>query len=310
MQRYQAWVLTGPTGIGKTAVAHRLAVQMNAVVLCADSMAIYRNLDIGTAKPEPALQAEVPYRGINLINPDEPFSVGAYLEVARHAADEAAAAGRPLIIVGGTGLYISALLRGLDVRSEADPVRRAHWERIFEENGLAGLHAALKALDARALEQLADPQNPRRVIRALERAEAGEVASSWTARTLRPVVALRMDSALLRARIEARARQMMESGLIEEARQLRTSGVQLSPTAQHAIGYAEAFAVLDGVLTGGQAVARIASRTWQLARRQMTWLRHQIPVSWTDAAGEMALDELAARVRGQWEQDGATPLYI
>ncbi len=310
MRERQAWVLTGPTGVGKTAIAHQLAKQFNAVALCADSMAIYRHMDIGTAKPEPALQIEVPYCGINLVDPNEAFSVGAFVHAARRAVEEAEALGRPLLVVGGTGLYISALLRGLDVQSEPDPLRRAHWERVWEEGGLQGLQDALRKLDESAFQRLADPQNPRRVIRALERAEAGETSASWSERHLRPVVGLRMEPAPLRERIEARARAMFEEGLVEEARGIRARWPELSPTARHAIGYAEAFAVLDGECDEDAARAQTVKRTWSLARRQMTWLRHQIPVSWVDVAPGMTVEEQVACVRRQWEQDGPSTLYL
>lgn len=310
MHERQAWVLAGPTAVGKTAVAHRLAEQLGANVLCADAMAVYRGLDIGTAKPDSSLLGRVPYRGLNLVDPDQSFSAGAYVEEARRAADEAFSSSRPLIVVGGTGLYISAVLRGLHTGRAPDPARRAHWERIWKEHGTAALQVALKELNADAYARLADPQNPRRLIRALERSEMGEPVASWEEQALHPITALGMEPALLRARIERRAREMFEAGLLEEAARIRAAWPNLSATACHAIGYAEAFAVLDGSIKIEAAIARTATRTWQLARRQMTWFRHQLPVSWVAVTEETKLDELAAVVRRQWEQDGPATLHL
>lgn len=310
MKERGALILTGPTAVGKSAVAHRLAEQLGAIVLCADAMTIYRGLDIGTAKPDAGMLQKIQYCGLNLVNPDESFSVGAYVVEARRAVQEAEASQKPLIVVGGTGLYISALLRGLDTAGEADPARRAHWEGVQQEGGVSALQKALRQLDPEAYAALADPKNPRRLIRALERAESGEAKRTWDTRALRPITALQMEPALLRAQIDIRAHEMFGGGLVEEAARVRKKWPKLSPTASKAIGYAEAFAVLDGTLKPLEAIARTASRTWQLARRQMTWFRHQIPVSWLTVTEEITLDELAAAVRRQWEQDGPVRLHI
>ncbi len=306
-----AWVLAGPTAAGKTSVAHRLAVARGAHVLSADAMAVYRGMDVGTAKPGADLRAELSYHGLDLVDPDQPFSAGAFVEEARRASDAAQHAGRPLIIVGGTGLYLSALLRGLSTGAPADPALRARWEQVWREQGLSGLHAALRARAPEALANLADPQNPRRVIRALERLEAGAgMDDSWT-RTPSPIVALGMAPDRLKRRIAERVRAMFRGeGLLEEARRLRARWPQLSPTARHAIGYAEAFAVLDGSMTIDAACARAASRTWQLARRQMTWFRHQLPVSWVQVTDDMNDEMIAAHVSRQWEQDGPSALHF
>lgn len=310
MQRRWAWILAGPTAVGKTAVAHRLAEQLGAFVLCADAMTVYRGLDVGTAKPSAEMLAQAPYRGLNLVDPDEFFSVGAYVAEARRAFDEAASLQKPFIIVGGTGLYISALLRGLDSGTEADPARRAHWESVHKEGGVPALQKALKKLDAKAFAALADPNNPRRLIRGLERAESGEVERTWNKRELSPITALQMEPALLRTHIEIRAHEMFGGGLVEEAARIRREWPELSATASKAIGYAEAFAVLDGELKPLEAIARTVTRTWQLARRQMTWFRHQIPVSWLAVTEETKLEELALAVRRQWEQDGPSSIHI
>lgn len=307
-----AWVLTGPTASGKSAVAHQLAEQMEAVVLCADAMTVYRGLDIGTAKPDASMRARVPYFGLDLVDPDQTFSVGKFCSAAREAKHFAERTGRPLIVVGGSGLYLSAILRGLEGASPADPVRRMHWERVYRDQGVLALQAALKALSPSAFQALADPQNPRRLIRALERAESGAPSpTTWRTNVhMKPVCGLLMESSLLKARIAERARSMLVSGLIEEAARIRSQRPILSQTARHAIGYEEAFGVLDGRLTESEAIDRIARRTWQLARRQMTWFRHQFPVSWVHVTADMSATETATAVRRQWEQDGPSPLHL
>ena len=311
MTRPVAWILVGPTAVGKSDVAHLLAQQRGAMVLSADAMAVYRGMDIGTAKPDARMRGEVPYRGIDLVEPADVFSVGAYCRHAQSVVNEAARENRPLLVAGGTGLYVSSLVRGLATPSPVDPERRSHWERLWQAEGLEGLQRALRQLDAGALDRLADPRNPRRLIRALERAEAGTPPDqNWRRPMASRIVGLRMDPGLLRARIQQRAQWMFASGILDEAARLRRHPHPLSHTAAQAIGYAEAFDVLDQRLSVAEAVARTAARTWQLARRQMTWFRRQLPVSWIDVGAADAREQLAAQVSRQWEQDGPTALFI
>ena len=307
----QAWILAGPTAVGKTAVAHVLAESTGAVLLCADAMTVYRGMDVGTAKPSAELRACVPYRGIDLVDPDATFSAGAFVTAARAASDEADAAGRPLIVAGGSGLYLSAILRGLADEAPVDPARRDFWEGVWRSGGVPALQSALRTRDAAAFSRLADPLNPRRLIRALERAETGlPPGRAWRADSIRPICALAMEAAPLKERIVRRAHAMFAAGLLEEAEALRARHAALSATAAKAIGYAEAFAVLDGLLGKEAAIARTAARTWQLARRQMTWFRHQLPVSWVHATETSPADVLADAVRRRWEQDGSSTLQF
>lgn len=307
-----AWVLGGPTASGKTVIAHALAEAMGAVILCADAMTVYRGLDIGTAKPDAALRARVPYYGLDLVDPDQTFSAGAFREEARRAAARAESEQRPLILVGGSGLYLSAALKGLDESPPPDPERRAYWEALWRREGIEGLQRELLRLDPAAFTALADPQNPRRLLRALERAEAGvPPPASWKKRPHRPkIAALRLSPEALRGRIRARAAAMFHGGLLEEARAARARWPQWSRTAQHAIGYAEAFEVLDGRLSLEEAIDRTTARTWQLARRQMTWLRTQLDTAWIDITEEMSAEQAGELVRRRWETDGPTPLHL
>ena len=161
-----AWFLVGCTASGKTAVADALARRLGATVVSADSMLVYRGMDVGTAKPTPAERAGVDLRCLDLADPDEPFSAGRWLAAARAALAEAGAAGRDAIVAGGTGLYVSALLRGLDA-SAADPGRRAELEALLEREGLEALAARAEALEAGSTARI-DARNPRRLVRLVE----------------------------------------------------------------------------------------------------------------------------------------------
>ena len=309
-----AWLLAGPTAAGKSAVSQWIAERHGAAILSADAMLVYRGMDIGTAKPPPADRGEVPYLGLDCVSPGEPFSVGDWLAHARRGL-AALAPSRPVIVAGGTGLYFRALLSGLDGEA-ADPARRVYWQERFAREGLEGLWRALDAHGAAAGLVPGDRQNPRRCIRALERAEgrgaAGDAAARAPAGTWRagdtPVVpALCLPRDQLHARIERRARMMLADGLVDEAIALRARGA-LSATALQAIGYAEALALADGQMTAAAALARIAARTRQLAKRQMTWFRHQLAVHWIEITGDMPVAQVAGRVLEVWRQHGPAPI--
>ena len=308
------WLLAGPTATGKSAVAQWIAGRCGAAILSADAMLVYRGMDIGTAKPSRAERGDVPYFGLDCVTPAESFSVGDWLAHARRGL-AALGASRPVIVAGGTGLYFRALLSGLDGEA-ADPARRVYWQERYAREGLEGLWQALDAFgDAGALAP-GDRQNPRRCIRALERAEravaAGGAAARAPANTWRagetPVVpALCLPRDQLHARIERRARRMLADGLVEEAVALRARGA-LSATAGQAIGYAEALALADGRMTAAAALARIVVRTRQLAKRQMTWFRHQLAVHWIEITADMTVAQVAGRVLEVWRQHGPAPI--
>jgi tRNA dimethylallyltransferase len=306
-----AFILVGATATGKSAVAQILAERRGAAVVSADSMLVYRGMNIGTAKPSADERGAVPYFGIDLTDPSESYSAGAWVRAVTPAF-RAPAAGVP-IVVGGTGLYIRALLSGLDVPA-ADEEARARWQGVLEAEGIPGLHRALLARDPHALDHLADPLNPRRLIRALERLDAGGDAVETPAGggptpLMAPrIVGLRVPRPVLHRRIRERAERMFANGLAEEVRALRARFPVWSETARAAIGYAEAAAWLDGHLTRADAVERTVIRTRQLAKRQETWFRHQTPVVWVDATGLESAATLADRVNEQWEEHGAATL--
>ena len=341
--RRAAFLLVGCTASGKTAVAHAIARESGALVLSADSMLVYRGMDVGTAKPTAAERAGVVLRGVDLADPDEPFSAGRWLESAREAAREAAEAGRDLVVAGGTGLYVSALLRGIDTR-EADPGRRAELEALLAREGPEALVARAESLSPGSTAAI-DAKNPRRLVRLVEileshaetkshaesaesfsHAENAENAETMDAarsarvpnlRTFEPsnlrtpvLVGLDFPPDVLNARIERRARAMFEGGLLDEVRALceRFPGFERS-TAGAGIGYAEALAALRGEISVDEAVARTAQRTRRLAKKQRTWWRHQARVEWVRGPADEADVARAARdVRDLWRKHGKIPL--
>lgn len=328
-RRNGALFLVGCTAAGKTAVAHAIARATGALVLSADSMLVYRGMDVGTAKPTAAEREGVDLRGVDLARPDEPFSAGRWLEAARGAAREAAASGRDLVVAGGTGLYVSALLRGLDTR-EADPALRAELEDLLSREGPEALAARAEALSPGSTATI-DARNPRRLVRLVEILEShaesaesfshAESAESRSGEAGSPagrsgaegvLVGLDFPADVLNARIERRARAMFEGGLLDEVRALceRFPGFERS-TAGAGIGYAEALAALRGEISVEEAVARTALRTRRLAKKQRTWWRHQARVEWVRGPADEADVERAARdVRDLWRKHGKVPLSL
>lgn len=306
-----AWFLVGPTAAGKTAVAQRLAERRGALILSADSMLVYRGMDIGTAKPSPAERGQVPYLGLDCVTPDQSFSVGDYLQVIREGLARLGVAHRPCIVVGGTGLYISCLRHGLRPGAGPDPELRRRLESVHEAGGVVGLQAELDRVAPGRLASLSDPRNPRRLIRAIEKAMGGETEAAWSeSLEMPPLAGLRWPGDSLARRIHERVEAMYRNGLLEEARVLRAAYPGLSRTAAQAIGYAEAWAYLDGRITGEEARARTEVRTRQLAKRQATWFRHQARVHWVEVTPGQSVDDMADAVEAQWNLYGPAPLQL
>lgn len=282
--------LAGATATGKSAVAQSLAERYNAVILSADAMLVYKALDIGTAKPTAAERGDVPYFGIDCVTPAKDYSTAMWLKEAERAAAMAA----PCIVAGGTGLYFSALLRGLEPSPPANPALRAELEACTLEELQARLQATGRTIS--------DPSNPRRLVRALEILESGgELPSGWQNKVKPALTALTWDRAILHQRIARRVDEMYAAGLLEEARAARERYPQWSRTAAQAIGYAEAFAVLDGTMTLAEAKERTVIRTRQLARRQEIYLRGQFEVTWIRGEVGDTVETLAEKVAQEWK---------
>jgi tRNA dimethylallyltransferase len=309
MAEHSAFFLVGPTAAGKSAVAQHLAETGGLDIISADSMMVYRGLDIGTAKPSPADRAKVRYWCMDVVRPGDRFSVGDFRRLAEAALSDIAAHGRRVIVVGGTGLFIKSLTDGLRPLPASNPERCAYWERVLAAEGPDRLLQILRAKSPALLDSLRDPRNPRRLIRALELAERGVTRSDVSWRRPSPrVIGLALPMDVLTTRIRSRVVEMYRRGLLDEARRLMQEGLQTSPTALQAIGYAEAIACLRGECSREDAMERTILRTRQLAKRQFTWFRHQANVKWVEVAADTPVTEAAARVKELWNACGPTPI--
>lgn len=296
----------GPTATGKSAVAHSIAERRGASILSADSMLVYRGMDIGTAKPSPAELSHYRYAGVDLVEPKQDFNLALYLDYARDSLAKLGDA--ELIVVGGTGLYIKALTRGLDDAGGPDPALRSQADKILAENGLVALQEFVRRSSPDEYEALKDKHNPRRLVRALER-KSGPGQESWQLREPPRIVGLRLDRGVLRKRIEQRVDQMHRAGLLDEVERLLSSAA-LSRTAQQAIGYREAIEVLEGNASWEQAREKICVRTARLAKSQMTWFNNQERVDWVDVDACDGLADIGARVEEIWRINGRTRIRL
>ena len=299
-------VVAGATATGKTGlaidVAERLAGEgIAAEIISADSRQVYRGLDIGTAKATIDQRRGIPHHGLDLVDPDQPFTVADFAAAARDALDGIAAGGRIAILAGGTGLYLRAVARGLATDAlPSDSAVRARLEAEFLAAGLEPLVERLRAVAPKRAAAI-DVANPRRVVRALEIAEVagGEPVLPPPRGYDAPVawVGLAVDPQTHRAWIAARARAQFDAGLIDEARVLREQFDPASP-AFSAIGYREAWAVLDGDMTREAAIAEDARRNAAFAKRQRTWFRAEPGIAWLDATAAPPVDDVVSLARG------------
>lgn len=278
------FVLTGPTASGKTALGIELAERLNAEIVSMDSMALYRGMDIGTAKPTAAERRQTPHHLIDVRDPWETGSVAWWLDQAANCCREIEVRGRQVLFVGGTPLYVKALLYGIFQGPAADPVLRQRLETMANESGSAALHERLARVDPIAASRV-HLNDRRRIIRALEVWElTGKPISAhqqeWRNRAETAadrVLCLDIPRAELYARIDARVEQMVAAGFIDEVRALRASPKPLSKEAAQAVGYAEMMRYLDGEGSLHETIQRIQTRTRQFAKRQLTWFRHLKP---------------------------------
>ncbi len=290
--------IVGPTASGKTELALAVAARLPVEVLVADSRQVYRGMDIGTAKPDRAARAAVPHHLLDVADPDEPFTVADWVRMARAIIPEIAERTSTPLVVGGTGLYVAALLDGHDYATQpADPERRAALAAAFETDGVEPLLRRLADLAPDAAASV-DARNPRRVLRALERAESGDATPRRTpyAGAVR-LVGLDRPRDVLYRRIDDRARWLFSNGLLDEVRGLLAAGYgpELRPMAGH--GYAEAVRHLAGEWTLEQAIETTALRTRQYAKRQLTWFRRDPQITWLEA-GDRPAEGLAEEALG------------
>lgn len=291
--------IVGATGTGKTAASLDLADRIGrlggtAEVVNADAMQLYRGMDIGTAKAPVSERRGVPHHLTDVLDVTDEASVAAYQRDARVAVEAIAARGAVPIVVGGSGLYVAALLT--DFRFPGtDPDVRAHYEERLAIEGLGTLAAELLRRDPEAAAQL-DLQNPRRVVRALEVADiTGEALTPGLAARATPwrpfaQVGLAVERSALVDRLDRRVEAMWAEGLLDEVRGLLPLGLERGPTASRAIGYTQAIDELAGRVTRDEAIAATASLTRRYARRQVSWFRRDASIEWVDALDDDARD--------------------
>ena len=296
--------VVGPTASGKTALAVELAKELDGEVLSCDSMQIYRGMDIGTAKPTLDEMQGIPHHMIDVCDPTEDFSVSRYCEMAAPILDDILARGKTAIIAGGTGLYVDSLIRGNDFAPIPATGHREKLEARIEAEGLESLLSELKAIDPEAAER--SQGNPRRIIRALEvYYETGDTITAHNLRTqaipprYQPVwFGLEDENRQdLYNRIDRRVGIMLEMGLLEEIRQLLSSGIPESATAMQAIGYKEFVDALAGRSTLESAVAQLQQSSRRYAKRQLTWFRHNEKMHWIIRQPQMPAQEILAAAR-------------
>lgn len=282
--------VVGPTASGKTALAQRVAEILDGEVVSADSMQIYRGMDIGTGKILPA-DRTVPYWGLDLADPGEPYSAALFQDYARSAFVDVDARGKRSVLCGGTGLYVRAAIddyqfpKGEQVGNEV----RDRYTALAGEIGNQALWERLRAVDADSA-ALIHPNNVRRVVRAFELLEEGKSYARVNAglKTMAQAVpavflGLSVDPAVLNARIDARVDQMLADGIVEEVQSLLRAGFRDGLTAPQAIGYKEIVAALEGGCTLDEAIAQVKTATHRYAKRQRTWFRKDARIHWIDA---------------------------
>ena len=277
--------VVGPTATGKSDLGVALALELGGEVVNADASQLYRGMDVGTAKLSEAERHGIPHHQLDVLEVTQEASVAAYQEAARADLAAVRRRGAVPVVVGGSGLYVRALLDRLEI-PPTDPRVRARWQARLEEEGVEALHAELARVDPAAAEQI-EPRNGRRVVRALEVVELTGRPFSATLPTrehVEPtvVLGLRAERPVLDERIAARAQRMWRAGLLEEVRGLVGAGLREGRTASRAVGYAQALRQLDGELSEEEAVAGTVVATRRLARRQERWFGPDPRVVWLE----------------------------
>lgn len=303
----ECWFLTGPTAAGKTTVGLELAQRLNAEVVSLDSMAIYRGMDLGTAKPTISQREKVPHHLIDIVQPNQEYSLAQYVEAARACVTDLRGRGREVLFVGGTPLYLKSLLRGIFEGPPADWELRGQLEAELEEVGLAALHERLALVDPLSAAKL-HPHDKRRIIRALEVFRlTGQPISHMQMQFDEglpaercKVFVLDWPRPLLHRRIEARVDRMFADGLVDEVRSLLEQYGELSRTASQAVGYREVIEHLAGGPSLEETIEQVKVRTRQFARRQETWFRslsecRPLPQHEEKAVGEIVEEILCSQ---------------
>lgn len=281
-------ILTGPTAVGKTALSIKLAKAIDGAIISADSMQVYRGMDIGSAKITKEEMDGVDHYLIDILDPDEEFHVVRFQEMAKAAMDEIYQKGQIPILTGGTGFYIQSVLYDIDFTSQdEDTVFRNRLEDLANQQGNEVLHAMLKAVDPVSAEKI-HANNRKRVIRALEFyektktpiSEHNEAEASKESPYAFCYFVLNDDREKVYERIEMRIDMMLQAGLIEEVKSLREKGYHKSMVSMQGLGYKEILSYLEGEITVEEAIYILKRDTRHFAKRQLTWFRREKDVTW------------------------------
>jgi tRNA dimethylallyltransferase len=305
----QTLFLVGPTAVGKSAVALELARLIECEIVSADSMQVYRGMDIGTAKPTAAERDLVPHHLIDVCEVGDGFDAKQFVELASQAIANIHTRGRLALVVGGTGLYVRALRHGLF----EGPARNEGLRARLEAMAAPELFEELQQLDPQTASRI-DRHNPRRLVRALEvfhetGKPIGQLQTQWDpehAPVSAPAIGLTRERADLVERIERRIDGQIAGGWVEEVRRLLPLGLEKNPAAMQAAGYRELVAHVRGEISLDNAVALIKTRTRQLAKRQLTWFRREPQLQWVEIGREEQPSETATRVRDIFHQQEKT----
>lgn len=305
VMRKELAVVAGPTASGKSETSIALAKLMDGEIISADSIQVYRHMDIGSAKLTADMMQGIPHHMIDILDPDEDYNVSLFCSKAGEIIEDIRRRGRFPIICGGTGFYIRALLYGIEfAEGETDPCVRERLERQADEQGLKSMEEMLEAFDPVSAE--AYHGNRKRIIRALEYHElTGRSLSEKNAveRKKEPVYdtaffVLTMPREMLYDRINKRVDVMIKNGLLEEVKKLRSMGITRNMTSMQGLGYRQIYDLLDGRYDPDTAADEIKKQTRHFAKRQLTWFRRERNVIWADVTEYNGPEELADHMAG------------
>ncbi|NLC45060.1 MAG: tRNA (adenosine(37)-N6)-dimethylallyltransferase MiaA [Clostridiales bacterium] len=290
MNKIPLLVITGPTASGKTDLAIQVAQQLNGEIISADSMQIYRYMDIGTAKPSIDERQGIPHHMIDVRNPDDEFNVSMFQKLSSDIIRQITKRGKIPILAGGTGFYISSIIYPMNFTDAVeDPEYRSHLNKLLDQHGTTWLHNHLRRVDPVSAQRL-HPNDTRRVIRAMEvfhltgktmeafRQDFSELDSPYSTR----IYGLTMDRQLLYDRINLRVDRMIESGLIEEVKEIMDRGYSRNLVSMQGLGYKEIVDYLKGLSTQEESINILKRNTRRFAKRQIAWFKREEQIIWLD----------------------------
>ena len=294
MKKQQVIVIAGPTASGKTKLAIELAKKVNGEIISCDSMQIYKDMNIGTAKPTVEEMQGIPHYMIDIISPEERFSVSDYKKMAEQKIEEVLQKGKVPILVGGTGLYVNSLIYGIEfVEIEYDEKYRQALEKRVETEGLQKLYEEAKQIDAEAM-KIISPNDKKRILRVLEifhqtgmtKTKQDELSRKNGPKYDYKVFAINIDREILYDRINKRVDQMLENGLVKEVEDIYEK-YNAFPTAMQGIGYKEVVEYLQKDISEQEMIDKIKQESRRYAKRQLTWFRKNKEIIWLDGLNEI-----------------------